>query len=240
MAICHRFARGVITGILIATHSAAFAESPYLYGIHDHDPDPSEYLNRIKNGVGSGWVTATVAVGANPNDFGGANFNNLANAGHTVVCRINYGYFPNGTIPVPSQYDNFATRCKNFVQNSQGCTIWVIGNETNLAAEWPLNVSGAYVSPQSYADCFRKVYNAIKAVRPNDKVIPQALAPWAGPYGSGNLGGYNHDAMPLNWVTYKNQMLTAIKNSGCIDGITLHINWRGYTYGDIKTTAKGQ
>jgi len=233
--------------LLAGFASAAFAaESPYLYGIHDADPDPSEFLNHVKNGTGGtgGWVTATVAVGANTNDFGGANFSALANAGHTVICRINHGYFPNGAIPVPSKYDDFAIRCRNFVANTTGCTIWLIGNESNLNAEWPLDPSNNrfnYLSPQDYAICFRKVYNAIKSIRPNDKVMPQALAPWGGPYGgTSNLNGsgYPADGMPLNWVTYLNQMLTAIAASGPLDGIPLHIGSRGYGYSDIHSPAQ--
>ena len=223
------------------------AESPFLYGIHDHEPDPGEFLNHIKAGTGDtgGWVTATVAVGADPNDFGGADFSALASAGHTVICRINHAYFPNGTIPVASKWDDFATRCRNFVANSSGCDLWLIANESNLAAEWPLDPANNrfnYISPQDYAVCFRKVYNAIKSVRPNDKVLPQALAPWGGPYGSGtyNVDGtdYPHDGVPHNWVTYLNQMLTAIAANGPLDGIALHIGSRGYTCADIHSTAK--
>jgi hypothetical protein len=220
------------------------AESPYLYGIHDADPAPTEFLTHVKNGTGAtgGWITATVAVGANTNDFGGADFTALANAGHTVICRINYGYFPDGSIPVVAKYDAFATRCKNFVANTTGCTIWLIGNESNLNAEWPFDSSNNrfnYLSPQDYASCFRKAYNAIKSIRPNDKVMPQALAPWGGPYGgTSNLNGsgYPADGVPLNWVTYLNQMLTAIAASGPLDGIPLHIGSRGYAYADIYST----
>lgn len=234
-------------GMLLCHDAALAAESPFLYGIHDHESAPTEFLNRIKTGTGGtgGWVTATVAVGANPNDFSGADFTALANAGHTVICRINYGYFPDGTIPVPAQWDAFAIRIRNFVANSSGCTIWLIANETNLPAEWPFDSSNNrfnYISPQDYAVCFRKVADAIKSVRPNDKVLPQSLAPWAGPLGPGsfNVGGtvYPHDGLPLNWVVYLSQMLTAIAATGPVDGISLHIGSRGYTYADIHSTAK--
>ena len=54
-----RLARSLwlLIGFVIHTHLSA-AEAPHIYGIHDHDPDPSEYLNHIKNGVGGGWVAA--------------------------------------------------------------------------------------------------------------------------------------------------------------------------------------
>ena len=246
-----RFSLHSKLGCLLATICASgcglfAAESPFLYGLHDHDPDPSEFLNHIKAGTGGtgGWVTATVAVGANTNDFGGANFTPLADAGHTVICRINYGYFPDGTIPVASKYDDFAKRCKNFVANSTGCTIWLIGNESNLNSEWPFDASNSrfnYLSPASYAACFRKVHAAIKSVRPNDKVMPQALAPWGGPYGgTANLNGsgYPADGVPLNWVQYCYQMLTNIQATGPLDGIPLHVGSRGYTYADIHSAAQ--
>jgi hypothetical protein len=42
----------------------------------------------------------------------------------------------------------------------------------------------------------------------------------------------------LNWVQYMNQMLTAIKSTGGVDGIAVHINSRGYSYSDIHSTQK--
>jgi len=104
-------------------------------------PAPSEYLSHITSGGARGWVTATGAVGANTNDLSGADFSFLANQGHTVICRINHGYFPNGTIPLPSRYDDFAKRCAHFVAHSTGCNLCTIENELNIASEWPLDPS---------------------------------------------------------------------------------------------------
>lgn len=210
-------------------------ETPWIYGIHDHEPAPWEYLNRLKAAGVRGWVTATVEIGSNPGDHGGGDFRAFSNDGHTVIVRLNNGYGTAGTIPVPSKYDDFAQRCANYVAATRGAEIFVIGNETNLANEWPM-VGGwrSYISPQSYAECFRKCYNAIKAVRPDVKVLCQPLAPFAGPYGA----GADHDGNPLGWTAYMNQMLTAISASGGIDGIAIHINSRGYTYADVHSTAK--
>ncbi len=218
-------------------------ESQYLYGIHDHSPSPQEYLNHLSAGRTTGWITATVAVGHNPAETWGIDFRPFSNQGHGVICRINNGYCDSGgTIPLPDDYDGFATRCASFVANSQGCSIWVIGNETNLAGEWP--PSGGhkpYLSPQSYSNCFRLVYDRIKAIRPSHKVCSQALAPFGGPFAAGTVcgGAFTHDANPLSWVQYMNQMLVAIENSGSgPDGIALHINSRGYHYADIHSTQK--
>ncbi len=221
--------------------STTLAESPNPYGIHDHTPSPQPWLDRVSNGGATGWITATVAIGRNPNDFGGVDFRYLSDQGHTVICRLNNGYGTTGSLPAPQYYADFAQRCANFVANSQGCNIWHIGNEMNLASEWPMvNGYRNYVSPQQVAQSFRLAYDAIKAVRPNDKVLSMPMAPWAGPYGA----GADHDGQPLNWVTYLNQMLTAITTSTPgpygtgPDGIALHINSRGYTYNDIHSTSQ--
>ncbi|UCC82217.1 MAG: PKD domain-containing protein [Gemmatimonadota bacterium] len=213
-----------------AVASGVSDESPYIYGIHDHDPNPQEFLDHLGAGGVSGWITATIAIGSNPNDTGGDDFSRWADQGHTVIVRLNNGYCGEGTIPPPAKYDDFARRAANYVAASRGAHIWVIGNETNLAHEWPpVNGHKRYVSPQDYALLFRKTYDAIKAVRPDDKVVPQALAPFGGPYGLGNACGYSHDGNPLSWVNYMNQMLAAIRDSGGMDGIAVHINSRGYT-----------
>ena len=235
------FKLNLLLVILLAGRVSA-AETAYLYGIHDHDPRPDEYIQRIRNVVPGGWATATVAIGHDPNDQSGVDFTWFAKQNVTVICRINNGYFPNGTIPLFGDYEDFATRCANFVKNSPGCNLWVIGNELNIAGEWP--ASGTYcgyVSPASYATCYRGCYNAIKAVSPNAKILTQPCAPFSGPFGAGSLGGgYTHAACPLSWVEYEYQQLQAILDLGCpIDGIALHVTSRGYNYSDIHSTAVG-
>ncbi len=226
----------LLLGLLMIFGTGAdtgFAVTQWIYGIHDADPVPTEFLNRAQAMGKTVWITATVGIGHNPSDPGGANFTQFSNAGHTVICRLNNGYGSDGTIPVPSEYANFAQRCANFVQNTQGCDYFIIGNETNLSSEWPaVNGYRSYVSPALYEDCFRLCYNAIKAVRPSAQVLCQALAPFAGPYPAGS----DYDGNPLGWTTYMNQMLTAINASGGIDGIAVHINSRGYQYSDVHST----
>jgi len=98
--------RGVILAALISISvilgvGCLFAaEPPYIYGIHDYDPQPGEYVNRLRNAVPGGWITATVAIGHDPNDNGGVDFTWASKQNMTVICRINNGYFPNGTIPL--------------------------------------------------------------------------------------------------------------------------------------------
>ena len=234
-----------VWSLAVASGLSYAQESPYLYGIHDHEPDPQEYLDHLRNAGVSGWVTATAAIGSNPNETDGGDFRWLADQGFTVIVRLIHGSFPNGSIPQPSQYHDFARRAANYVAASRGADHFVIGHETNLAREWPLRKGGLrYVSPQDYARCFRLAYDAINAVRPQARVLSQALAPFAGPYPAGSNEGYPHAANPLNWVQYLHQMLSAIRNSGGIDGMALHLSSRGYRREDIhsqkKITANGQ
>lgn len=240
-----RFLAAVAT-VCCCAQAATALESPFIYGVFGQDPNPTEFLQHVAP-AGPAWITASVAVGANTNDLTGEDFRFLSDAGHTVICRINHGYFPNGTIPLPAQYDDFAARCASFVSNSPGCFIWTIGNELNIAGEWPVDFNlkhAAYVSPSNYAVCFRKVYNAIKAVQPHAKVLPQAPACFSGPYGANSqnltwLGtNYTHDANPLNWVTHLRSMLTNIANTGPLDGIALHVSSRGYGCAGVHSTEK--
>ena len=242
----------LLAGFLLLSRQGRATESPYLYGIFDGgDPSPgnaTEFLNHVSSGAGPAWVTVTASIGANTNDTWGIDYRFLSNQGHTVIGRINHGYFPIGTIPLTNRYDDFAIRCASFVSNSFGCSIWTIGNELNISGEWPFDTNrnvAPFVTPASYAACYRKVYNAIKAVRPDHKVLPMAPACFAGPFGAGSNpygpNNYPYEANPLTWVQYLNQMLTAITNTGPNprppDGIALHVSSRGYTCDAIHSTA---
>lgn len=113
--------------------AAPFFDSDYLYGFHD----PGGESIMLEAGR-PGWIIFTEALGGDPNDFSGADYRLWSGRGLGVISRLNYGYYPNGTIPYSDSYINFARRCANFVANSQGCAIWIIGNEMNLPIERPL------------------------------------------------------------------------------------------------------
>jgi hypothetical protein len=88
-----------------------------------------------------------------------------------------------------------------------------------------------YISPADYANCFKQCHAAIKAVKPSDKVVVQAIAPWGGPYGAGTIGPNNHAAQTDNWCDYFHKVLTEITTGpGAVtpDGIATHINTRGW------------
>jgi hypothetical protein len=84
-----------------------------------------------------GWVLFTEALGSNPDDHGSRDYREFSDQDLGVICRLNNGYHPAGTIPYSSRYEDFARRCANFVAGSHGCKIWIIGNEMNYRIERP-------------------------------------------------------------------------------------------------------
>lgn len=121
-------------------------DSEYLFGLHE----PGGEQLMLDAGR-PGWILFTEEVGRNPNDFSGKDFSPWSNRNLGVICRINHGYHPHGTIPHSAYYEDFARRCANYVANSQGCRIWIIGNETNFDVERPLLIGRGLASSASAA-----------------------------------------------------------------------------------------
>ena len=206
-------------------------DSEYLYGIHD----PGGEHIMLEKGI-SGWVLVTQALGSDPENHESEDFRFLSDKGLGVMVRLNAGYGGVGTIPFERQYDEFAKRCANFVGASQGAHIWIVGNEMNHPIEWPgadwdwnLNAPrpvsadtvGEQITPNRYAQCYRKVRDAIHTLpgHEQDLVLVGAVAPWnAITRYSGNRHG--------DWIKYFQDILNRIGADQC-DGITLHT----YTHG---------
>ena len=117
-------------------------DSEYLFGLHEPGGE-----NIMVQAGKPGWILFTEEIGHEPNNRGGKDFSRWSNQNLGVLCRLNNGYEPNGTIPNSSQYANFAKRCANYVQASSGCKIWVIGNEMNYHVERPPASFGASAAP---------------------------------------------------------------------------------------------
>lgn len=137
------------------------------------------------------------------------------------IVRLNHGYGSTGTIPLPGQYQEFANACANYVAQSRGANIWIIGNEPNHEQERP---NGTYITPGLYAQCFALCRNAIKRVNPNAQVIPAPCAPY--------------HANPSKWTDYLTDMLGYIAKSGGCDGIAVHTYTRSSNPADIESGAQ--
>lgn len=186
-------------------------QSPYLHGLHDRG---GEYL--MERAGKPGWVLCSETVGADPNDWSSATYADLAGRGLGVIVRLNNGYCPGGTLPPRQDYAAFAQRCGNFVEKSDGCHLWVIGNEPNTAVERPGGPRhGQPILPADYAAAFRACRDEIRS-RPGheaDQVITAAVGPWNSQTAyPGNLRG--------DWVTYLADILAALDDA--LDGISLH------------------
>jgi len=193
-------------------------ESPFIFGIHDRG---GEHLMAQRGK--EGWVLITEEVGRNPHEQGSKHYADLESQGFGVIVRLNHGYhrgnsFP-GTIPegdpAGQNYRDFAVRCGNFVENSTGCHIWIIGNEMNYQVEWPGGANGQALTPQRYATCFKQCRSEIRgrAGHERDQVVIGAVAPWNdGTKYPGNERG--------DWIQYLADLLALLRDR--CDGIALH------------------
>ncbi|MGE5265381.1 MAG: N-acetylmuramoyl-L-alanine amidase, partial [Acidobacteriota bacterium] len=186
---------------------------PYIFGVHDPGAEG------LLLGAGKpGWIVFSVKA-----SDGGGDYSGYASQGFGVIVRLNYGYNPDGTIPNSSQYDVFAQQCAAFVAGSRGAGIWIIGNETNLAAERPGGESGELITPDLYAQCFAKCRAKILAVpgHADDLIAPAPPGPW-NPQTTypGNPGG--------DWIKYYQDILNRLVQMGAPPGaLALHT----YTHG---------
>ena len=192
----------------------ARGESRYIFGMHDLGGEqPMVEKQKL------GWILVDERIFANSHESHGGDYTLQAEQGFGIIVRLNYDYFPKGTIPPPSLYDAFAARVGRFVKNSQGGHIWIIGNEMNHEQERP---DGALILPAQYAACYQKCWQAIHIPGHDDhQVLIGAVGPWnhTTQY-AGNLNG--------DWVQYLADLIQEIRGLDCpIDGFALHTYTQG-------------
>lgn len=197
-------------------------ESEHIYGIHDRGG-----AHILK---GKGWVVVTEAISDGPNDWSTASYADLTDQGLGVIVRLNLAYNPKGTIPVVERYPQFAVRCGNFVERSDGCHIWIIGNEPNLAVERPGGKDGQVIWPTMYANCYRQCRREIRSRQghQHDQVIVAAVGPW------------NVETKP--WIDYFRDVLWELNVDSVygfqMDGIALHTYSRGANPASLTAETK--
>ncbi len=195
----------------------------YLYGIHD----PGPWRERFRAAGLTGWVVFEETIGADPEDVSGRGsiYQTWAGAGFGVIVVLNYGRYPNGTLPPSDRYEAFARRCARFVAASPSAHIWIIGNEPNHPQQQPgarIDPSARrfeaaeWITPERYARCFRRCRELIRNQpgHEEDVVIPAAVAPFTAVlrYPENPTG---------DWVVYFHDVLTAIGED--LDGVALHV-----------------
>jgi hypothetical protein len=214
-------------------------ENPYIYGLHDKG---GEHL-MIVNGEAKGWVLVSEAIGSEANERGGGDYSDITGKGLGLIVRLNQSYGENGTIPREKRYPEFAQRVANFVEDSKGANIWLIGNEMNFAREQPRREGSGepeVITPRRYAECYKLCRRKIKALKEHkdDLVVVGAMAPWNAQtsYEADPQGQY--PANPTgDWINYMRDILLAIGPDEC-DAIAIHAYSHGYAADLVFSDAK--
>lgn len=217
-------------------------ESEYLYGMHDPG---GEHV--MRDAGRRGWILFTEEVGHDPAVQRGSNrYAPLAGEGFGIIIRLNNGYYNAGTLPHSSQYENFARCCASFVANSPGAHIWIIGNETNYAAERPGVEIAGWRGEAPLARDFRDLLSMFAPEARGDNILNPGETITADMYARcfalcrnaiRSLPDHGQDLVmvgavaPWNvdsgdWIDYFRRILELLGPSGC-DGISLHT----YTHG---------
>jgi hypothetical protein len=161
----------------------------------------------------AGWVILSHCIGSDPDDYGGVDFRRFRMHHLGVISTLCSDASPGRTVPIAARYDDYAKRCANFVRSSRGCSIWVIGNEPNVAIERTIK---GMITPRLYAECYSRCRNAIRGVpgHADDQVLVAAIAPWnSDTKYSGNEWG--------DWVVYFDDLVNHLGAGGC-DGFAMH------------------
>ena len=189
-------------------------ECAWIFGIHAADSPTADFRSLFEGKGKTGWMLTTQEVRARPNHDHGHDYTSWSDNGYGVIVRINYGYETNGTLPMHTEYGNFAQACARYVENSSGCHIWIIGNEQNNPREHPGGAEHPteHITPARYAEAFNLARRRIKQVQPEAIVVPGAVDPYYGL--AWKLTGERY--RPLD---YFKEMLSHIDD---LDGIALH------------------
>ena len=147
-------------------------DSPYLYGLHD----PGGEHIMADQGI-LGWILFTEELGNDPERPARRRLQPVGRPGlrhhRPAEQRVRAPTAPSRS---PTVTPNLPRRCANFVRNSRGCHIWIIGNEMNFAVERPgvefdrgqnpprLVRPGEVIQPGMYANCYRQCRAAIKGL----------------------------------------------------------------------------
>lgn len=120
---------------------------PNLLGLVDPDPnDP----NGLQTALGHppGWAVFQRGLFSDATVYRGDDWTGLSDAGTAVICCLEWEPGTGGTVPGFEHLPAFASRCREYVQGTRGCHIWVVGDEPNRSSQWP----GAAADPHPDAE----------------------------------------------------------------------------------------
>ena len=109
---------------------------PNLLGLVDPDPDNPDGL-RTALGHPPGWAVFQRSLFSDATVYGGDDWAGLSDAGTAIICCLEWEPGSGGTVPGLERLPVFASRCREYVQGTRGCHIWVVGDEPNRSSQWP-------------------------------------------------------------------------------------------------------
>ena len=120
---------------------------PNLLGLVDPDPkDPSGLQTAL--GHPPGWAVFQRSLFSDATVYRDDDWTGLSDAGTAVICCLEWEPGSGGTVPGFEHLPAFASRCREYVQGTRGCHIWVVGDEPNRSSQWP----GAAADPHPDAE----------------------------------------------------------------------------------------
>ncbi len=150
---------------------------PLLIGLHDRRG--GEWM--VAQGI-RGCCLVHHAVQRQPIQV---DYRTLANAGITVICRLNWGYADGtGTLPRPEDKDAFVNAVVQTMLEAKGVKYFHVGNEPNNRQEWPGFGRGNEfaLTPKYVVRIYNEIWSKIAG---RAKLGPPPLDPYFGP-GSDN------------------------------------------------------
>ncbi len=120
---------------------------PNLLGLVDPDPKNPGGLQTAL-GHPPGWAVFQRSLSSDATVYRGDDWTSLSDAGTAVICCLEWEPGSGGTVPGFEHLPAFASRCREYVQGTRGCHIWVVGDEPNRASQWP----GAAADPHPDAE----------------------------------------------------------------------------------------
>ena len=120
---------------------------PNLLGLVEPDPkDPGGLQTAL--GHPPGWAVFQRSLFNDATVYQSDDWTGLSDAGTAVICCLEWEPGSSGTVPGLEHLPAFASRCREYVQGTQGCHIWVVGDEPNRSSQWP----GAAADPHPDAE----------------------------------------------------------------------------------------
>jgi len=105
----------------------------------------------------------------------------LADAGITVICRLNWGYADgSGTLPRPEDKDAFVNAVVETMLGAKGIAYFHVGNEPNNRQEWPGFGKGNEfaLTPQYVVEIYNRIWERVVG---RARMGPPPLDPYFGP-----------------------------------------------------------